>query len=366
MSSFVENWLILQFIFAVFLSILTVFMVIHLAIGLGVVDKPNQERKIHKKATPLMGGLAIYLVFFGLLFFQLDKLTAGDLAISHWLGFFAGATILMAGGFLDDKFNLTPKYQLIFPVFAALAVIAGGVEIVKITNPLGGYIHLDAVKIPVLSLGGKMLHISLLSDALIFLWLMGMMYTTKLLDGIDGLVGSVSFIGSLIIFAFTSTPAWSQPDIALASLVLAGAILGFLAYNWHPARVFLGEGGSLFLGFSLGVLSIISGGKFAVALLIMGIPILDVAWTIFRRLKAGHNPFKTSDRGHLHFRFLDLGIGQRKTVLLYSAFSLLFGTSAIFLQSLGKVMALAALLFLMIAIITSFNYLEKKKNEKAC
>lgn len=355
-------WLTLQF-FLVFLGALCATgLVLVLARRFGIVDKPNKERKLHKKATPLLGGLAIYLVFFLVLFFNLDKLTAGALGLSHWLGFFAGASILMLGGFLDDKYDLRPRQQLLFPVLAAAAVIAGGVEIEKISNPFGGFLYLNSISLPLLTVGGKTLGIALLSDALIFFWLLGMMYTTKLLDGVDGLVASISLIGSLIIFAFTSTPAWSQPDIALAAFVLAAAILGFLVYNWHPARIFLGEGGALFLGFSLGVLSIISGGKFAVALLIMGIPILDVAWTIVRRLKAGKNPFKTADRGHLHFRFLDLGLGQRETVALYSFISLLFGLGAIFLQSRGKVLALAGLLVLMFLLIFGFNYLEKKKH----
>lgn len=359
-----DFWLILKFFLGFGLSMAFTALLIKIAPKLGVIDKPKGGRKIHSKATPLMGGTAIFLAFFTILFFLQDELISGDLEPKHWIGFFLGALVLMIGGYLDDKYDLPAKKQLLYPVLAAVILIIGGVGIEKITNPLGGYIFLDSIKFPVLTLAGTTYYFVLFSDLLIFFWLMGMMYTTKLLDGVDGLVSSISLIGSLIIFAFTSSTAYSQPDIAIASLVLAGAIAGFLVFNWHPARIFLGEGGSLFIGFALGTLSIISGGKFAIALLIMGIPILDVAWTIVRRLKNGYNPFKHSDRGHLHHRFLDLGIGQRKTVIIYSFISYVFGMAAIFLQSMGKVMALISLIILMIFFIVIFSYLDKKNAKK--
>ena len=151
-----------------------------------------------------------------------------------------------------------------------------------------------------------------------------------------------------------------QPDISLAALILAAACLGFLFFNWQPAKIFLGEGGSLFLGYSLAVLSIISGGKIAIALLVMGLPILDMAWTIIRRLRAGKNPFKFADRKHLHFRLLNLGIGIRKSVLFFYIISIIFGLAALFLQSQGKALALVALLIIMILVVIFFAYLDRK------
>ncbi|MFH1427509.1 MAG: MraY family glycosyltransferase, partial [Patescibacteria group bacterium] len=182
-----------------------------------------------------------------------------------------------------------------------------------------------------------------------------------LLDGIDGLVTGVSAIGGLIIFLFTITTKYYQPDIAIAALVFSAVCLGFLIFNWHPAKIFLGEGGSLFLGFILGVLAIISGGKIAILLLVMGLPVLDVVWTIIRRLVAGKNPFKFADQLHLHFRLLNLGIGQRKTAIIYYLLALSFGLSGLFLQSLGKLFALIILLAIMLIIVVSFTYLDKKK-----
>lgn len=331
------------FIITLFLSAGLTFLVLQMAKKLKITDRPDAERKFHQGNVPLLGGLAIFLAFFIILFFSRGQLLSGDLLPSHWFGFFIGACFLMVGGFLDDKYSLKPAQQFIFPVLAIISVIAGGVQMEKITNPLGGYLYLGSV-----------------SAVLIALWLLGMMYTTKLLDGLDGLVTGLTAIGSFVIFLFTLTPKYYQPDIALAALVLAAASLGFLLFNWHPAKIFLGEGGSLFLGYALGVLAVISGGKIAIALLVMGIPILDVVWTILRRLAQGKNPFKFADRQHLHFRLLEAGLSERISVLLFYAISIMFGLSALFLQSIGKVFALIALASIMLLIVIFFAYLDRK------
>ncbi|MFW5888663.1 MAG: undecaprenyl/decaprenyl-phosphate alpha-N-acetylglucosaminyl 1-phosphate transferase, partial [Patescibacteria group bacterium] len=151
-----------------------------------------------------------------------------------------------------------------------------------------------------------------------------------------------------------------QPDIALASLIFTGACLGFLIFNWNPAKIFLGEGGSLLLGYILAVLAIISGGKVAIALLVMGVPILDVGWTILRRLKEGKNPFKFPDKKHLHHRLLKAGLSQKQTVLTFYVLSGAFGISALFLQTEGKIYAFFAIFLIMVLLIGGFNYLEKK------
>lgn len=331
------------FLITALLSAALTWLVMKLAAKLGVTDKPDQDRKIHAREIPLLGGLAVFAAFFIVLFFVRDKLLSGNLLTSHWLGFFYGAVWLMLGGLFDDKYKLSPSQQILFPILAISTVVFGGVEIEKITNPLGGFIYLGAF-----------------SAVLISLWLIGMMYTTKLLDGLDGLVSGMTAIGAMVIFLFTMSAKYYQPDIGLAALVFAAACLGFLIFNWHPAKIFLGEGGSLFLGYTLGVLSIISGGKIAIALLVMGIPILDVAWTIARRLMAGKNPFKFADRKHLHFRLLDLGLGVRKSVLLYYVFAAIFGLAALFLQSKGKLLALALILTVMALVILFFAYLDRK------
>lgn len=352
------------FIFAatLLLTALLTILVKKLAIHFHILDKPGHHRKIHKYATPLLGGVSIFIGFFVVLFFAREELIIGDLQYHHWLGFFAGALFLIIGGVLDDKYNLPPKTQIIWPLLAVVSVIAGGVGINKISNPADGLILLDNIKIALWEINNITFYFVVLADFFTLLWLMGMMYTTKLLDGVDGLVSGVAAIGGVIIFLFTTTTQYYQPDIAMASLIFAAACCGFLIFNWHPAQIFLGEGGSLLLGYILGVLAIISGGKVAIALLIMGIPILDVGWTILRRLYNKKNPFKFADKSHLHHRLLALGLGQRKTVLFYYIMAATFGGSALFLQSTEKVYALLLLIVIMLAIIIFLPVIDKKTN----
>ena len=343
-----------SFFLSLIFSVIFTLIVKKLALYFKIVDKPddkNTGRKIHTKPIPLLGGVAIFVAYFLVLFLLAGKFLSGNLHYSHLIGFFVGALIIIIGGILDDKYNLKPYQQIIFPLLAIAAVIIGGVEITKITNPYGSPFDLKIV--------------SYLSPLLISFWLLGLMYTTKLLDGVDGLVSGVSGIGALIIFLFTLTTRYYQPDIAFASVALVGATAGFLIFNWHPAKIFLGEGGSLLLGFILGVLAIISGGKIAIALLVMGIPVLDVAWTILRRLLGGKNPFRFADRKHLHHRLLDLGLSQRKTVLIFYALSLTFGLSGLFLQSRGKFITLLLLLILMLLIVIAFWYLDRRKGKSS-
>ncbi len=338
------------FLLALILTAGLTLLVKRVAFSFKIVDNPDKRgeggRKIHTRPVPLLGGLAIFGAYFFILFLNSGYFLSGNLKLSHLVGFFAGALLIMIGGILDDKYNLKPRLQIIFPLLAIVAVILGGVEIAKITNPFGSYFNLSAL--------------ALVSPLLIGLWLLGMMYTTKLLDGVDGLVTGVSGVGGLIIFLFTLTTRYYQPDIALAAILLVGACGGFLIFNWYPAKIFLGEGGSLLLGYILGVLAIISGGKIAIALLVMGIPILDVAWTIIRRVFQGQNPFKFADQKHLHHRLLALGIGQRRTVLVFYVLSLMFGLSGLFLQSRGKFWALIGLVGVMMLFVIGFWFLDRR------
>ena len=336
---------LIYFLLAFGLSAAAVPLLRFLAFRWGILDQPN-ERKIHHQATPLLGGLAIFFGFFLVLLVSRTHLFPSALAPHHWLGFFFGALFLVVGGFLDDKYNLAPKWQIVFPILAVAAVLAGGIEIPKISNPFGGLVYLNW---------------RLLSDFLIAIWLLGMMYTTKLLDGVDGLVSGLGLIGSLVIFLFTLTTRYFQPDIAWAAWIFSGAVAGFLVYNWNPASIFLGEGGSLLIGYVLGVLAIISGGKIAIALLIMGVPILDVVWTIIRRLAKGKNPFRFADKNHLHHRLLATGLSQRQTVLIFYALAFFFGISGLFLQSRGKLIALSVVFLLMLGLVIFLSRLKAAK-----
>ncbi|MDP3837281.1 MAG: epoxyqueuosine reductase QueH [bacterium] len=336
---------LILFVTIVVFAYLLTLGIIRLAVYIGLVDRPDGARKLQAKPIPLLGGLGIFIAFLTGLYAVRAVLLSGNLELSHWAGFALGGLILMAGGYLDDRYNLSPRVQIIFPLLAALAPIIGGVSIARLSNPLGGVIDVPMI----------------ISALLIVLWLLGMMYTTKLLDGVDGLVSGLGVIGALVIFLFTSTTQYFQPDIAIAAWIFAAACLGFLILNYNPAKIYLGEGGSLFVGYVLGVLAIISGGKIAIALLIMGLPILDVAWTIARRLLSGKNPFRFADRRHLHHRLLDLGLSPRQTVGVFYAFAAVFGLSGLFLQSKGKLLALIVLLSMMLIVVVFFSWWERKR-----
>ncbi|MFA5128728.1 MAG: MraY family glycosyltransferase [Patescibacteria group bacterium] len=333
---------IVTFLLAVFLT----GLVRRLALKWRVVDEPNETRKIHKKPMPLLGGLAIFLSFFGVLVYYIffsDKVLGTEIFAKNLIGVFLGGALLMIGGFLDDKYKLAPKYQIIWPIAAVIAVIIGGVGISQITNPFGGLLHLDSWQKIIFWWDGIPYKITILADLFTFIWLMGMMYTTKFLDGLDGLVSGVSTIGAIIIFFVSLMAEVAQPGTAMLAIIFAGACAGFLVWNFNPAKIFLGEGGSLFTGFILGVLSIIAGGKIATTLLIMGLPILDAAIVILRRLWSRPKSLVLADQKHLHFRLLRAGMTQRQAVLSLYFVTLAFGTSTLILKSGGKVFALVVL-----------------------
>jgi UDP-GlcNAc:undecaprenyl-phosphate GlcNAc-1-phosphate transferase len=340
------------FITTLVLSLALVPLIKKVAYGIGVLDVPSDSRKIHKKPIPLLGGFAIFFSFFivVILYLVLVHPDSNIIPMRYYAGIAIGAVILMWGGFLDDRYNIPPKYQIIFPILAALAVVQSGVGvgITYISNPLGG-----AVQLGYTLLGLKV------SSIFIFLFILGMIYTTKFLDGMDGLASGISFIASLTLFFLSLTPKINQSITASLAIIFCGAVLGFLVYNFNPASIFLGESGSTFLGFMLGVLSVLLGGKIATAVLVMGIPIMDVGWVIARRLWFGTSPFK-ADRKHLHFRLLDIGFSQRQTVLILYFIASVFGVMAIFLQSLGKLISMVILLIVMISIalgtVIAFKY----------
>lgn len=324
------------------------------AIKLKIFDWPNLPRKIHAGPVPVLGGLAVFIAFALclLLYLKIGRVNLQIVPLKFFLAMLLGGAILALGGFLDDKYNLPPKILWLFPALASLTVVALGigVGIKQISNPLG----------PPINIGFKFLGLSF-SFYVMWLYLMGMIFTTKFLDGLDGLCAGISFIGGLALFMLSLLPHINQPITATLAAIFSGSLLGFLIFNFHPAKIFLGESGSTFCGFMLGVLSIILGGKIATALLVMGIPILDVAWAIIRRIFYGRSPFK-ADRTHLHHRLLDIGLSQRQAVLVLWAISALFGFTAVFLQSFGKLVALVILFSVMLALAISVVIIYKKKH----
>lgn len=347
---------IMPFVISVAVAVGMTVVVRWWAVRQGIVDRPETapERKLQPAPVPLLGGLAIFItlviVVGGYAVFS-DRLLGGYLLPKYLWGMFLAGGLLMLGGYLDDRYNRSPAKQIIWPILATLVVIASGIGVTYITNPLGGVLYLDGWNIKIFSLGGIPYFIVIAADLFTLVWLMGMMYTTKFLDGLDGLVSGITTIGAIVLFFLSIHQEVAQPETALLAVILAGACVGFLLFNFHPAKMYLGEGGSLLTGFMLGVLAIISGAKIATAVLIMGIPILDVAWVIVRRLWRGASPFRTADTTHLHFRLMDAGLSHRQVVLLLYVLTAAFGGTAIFLSnSQEKFTALLVLCGVMIVL----------------
>ncbi len=323
-------------LFSFVISFVGTVFVKHFAFRGGLVDRPSSPRKIHTRTIARLGGVSIYVAFaivVILLLVTSPALVSGRITVWQYVGLLLGGAVLMLGGALDDRFDLPPNLSFIAPVLATLVLITFGVGVEKLTNPFGGVIYL----------------LSWQSNILVFVWMILVMYTTKFLDGLDGLATSVSSIGALMIFLLAQTVAYYQPDVSLLSAVAIGALLGFLFWNFHPASIFLGEGGSTFVGYLLGTLAIISGGKLATALLVLGIPLLDAVWVVLRRLRhGGLRRVFVGDRKHLHHRLFDLGWGQRRVMFVYMIVALLFGLSTLFLQSRQKLVALILLCLVML------------------
>ncbi len=325
-----------------------------------IIDRAKKEkRKIHKKNIPLGGGIAIFVAFFSLVFLGFQFGSFGEeISLYKMIGIFLGGLVLMIGGLLDDKFKLKPLQQICFPLLASFLAISFGVGLQSITNPFGGFLFLDQFHISFGGFGDWLV----LADSLVFLWLMGMMFTTKLLDGMDGLATGIVLIGVFMVFFLSQKAEWFQPEVSTLSILFAGSCLGFLVWNFHPAKIFLGEGGSLFLGYMLAILAIISGSKIATTLLVMGIPMLDVARVIIRRWQK-KKPVFVGDSEHLHFRLLQSGLGHRQTVLLFYSIAFIFGISTLFLQTKQKLIALCFLFVLMLLLGIWFTKKDEKYNK---
>lgn len=349
------QWYLLTFGISFLAALGLTRLMIPLARRWGYIDDPQSApgRKMHQAPTPLLGGVAIIIsswLSWGLAA-RAGVLTSDILPPAHLLGLGLASVLIIMIGVFDDRWHLAARWQFAGTLVAALIVLATGVGVHFITNPLGGVWYLDHLRLMFFTWSGTTYHLVLWADLFTLLWLLGATYTTKILDGLDGLVGGLGVIGSIIIFLLTLRPEVSQPGVGVLALGLAGAAAGFLIWNWHPAKIFLGESGSLYIGFMLGALSIISGGKIATALLILGLPILDLAWVIIQRLRRRASPFTTADRLHLHFRLLDAGLSVRQSVLLLYGLIAVFGFSTLFVRGAWKVVALGGLLLVMVVLV---------------
>jgi UDP-GlcNAc:undecaprenyl-phosphate/decaprenyl-phosphate GlcNAc-1-phosphate transferase len=349
----------------VFISLFVISLLVSLCCTYGIrryaqrfdiTDKPGLARKIHTHPMPLLGGIAIGCSFLLVLWLYWlftpsfwPQSTDAHVPIKNLFGISVGILILMIGGYLDDRYNLKPYLQVIGPLCAIFALIASGIGITILSNPFGTPLILNAWNIEIFRLSGVPYYFTVWADILTIGWIFISIYTTKFLDGLDGLVTGITVIGATIIGIFSLFFFVNVPT-ALLSIMTAGVFAGFLILNFHPARIFLGEAGSTIAGFLLGVLAIITGAKFAIALLILGIPILDAGWVITRRIFIEKRSPFIGDRKHLHFRLVDSGFTQRQAVGILYFFAVCFGGMALFLQSTQKLFALVILAIVMILV----------------
>ena len=327
----------LAFVIAAGVALLITPGVIFLAARTGAMDAPD-ARKVHKKPIPRIGGIGIYAAFMAAIFSVLSFVEVTAEIRTELIGLMVGGSLIVLVGVIDDYKNLPAKVKLVGQILAAaVLVIAFDVRIDFITDPFGDYIYTEWLAIPVT-----------------IFWIVGLTNTVNLIDGLDGLAAGVSTIASITIFLV----ALQQGILLVAVLTaaLAGAAFGFLYYNFNPARIFMGDSGSMFLGYMLAGISVIGAVKSAatialiVPILALGLPILDTTFAIVRRYRGGVPIFKP-DKGHLHHRLLDLGFSQRQAVLLMYVISALLGLSAVALTEVSSQFAILIVCVVVAAVL---------------
>lgn len=328
---------VLVFASAFLLALVLTPLATRLAYKTGAIDQPR-DRHQHNRPTPKLGGVPLFVAFFAAVGVSLYYPRTDELEMTRITGLFLGCTLMFIVGLYDDHRELAPLPQLIAQILAASIATMCGILIREIPNPFDG----------------QSLYLELWFAFLFTLfWLVGMMNTINWLDGLDGLAGGVVVIAGMMLFAHTFR--LGQNSVALLVLALIGSGLGFLVFNFFPAQIFMGSAGANVLGLALGALAIIGGAKVGTALLVLIIPILDVAWQIVQRLRAGRSPF-SADRGHLHHRLLDLGLPQRVIVLLYYLLTAILGALALTLPSgVYKLIALIVIGSGALALLINLN-----------
>lgn len=306
----------ITFLIAVCVTYVLTPFVKKLAIRVGAVDNPN-ARKVHLQVVPRLGGLGMYVGFLAAVLYSLPL-------TPDVVGLLLGSAVIVAVGIWDDICQIPAKVKLAGQILAAVVLVLAGVRVDWLMNPLGEYIYLSAV----------------LSVPLTILWVVGFTNMVNLIDGLDGLAAGVSSIAAISVALIAyQMGQWASVAIMLA---MAGAAVGFLQYNFNPAKIFMGDTGSMFLGYTVAAVSIMGVMKTAatVALVVpviaLGLPIMDTALAILRRLWAGV-PVFAPDRGHLHHRLLDKGLSHKQVVLMMYAITAFLGMLALLVVHLQPV-----------------------------
>ena len=294
------------FVLAALLAMLLTPLVRRTVVRHGIVDRP-EARRVNKRTVGRAGGLAIAGSFLAVAAgFVLANERASWLPIppnlqaNELVALFVGGAAAASIGALDDLLDLRARWQLLGQVALALLAVALGIGITVVNNPFGA---------------GVIRFSEPFSVGFTVFWIIGMINSINWIDGLDGLSSGIALIASVTLGLISLTTQVSQPLIAVLCFALAGSLAGFLRWNFHPAKIFSGTSGVQFVGFTLAVLAILGQAKVAVALLVLGVPIIDTFWIIVGRLLRGGSPF-APDRSHIHHRLLDLGLSHRNTVLL--------------------------------------------------
>lgn len=291
----------------------------------------------HTKPMVRLGGVAIFLAF------VIPFLLILELTLPR-IGLLLAITIIFLMGLWDDIFNLKPWLKIIFQLLAVAVAISFGVHINQIANPFGGVIVFN----------------QFWDIFLTAAWLLIVTNAMNLLDGLDGLAAGVTGIFSVILFWLSLFVIVNQPETALIAVILFGVILGFLRWNWHPAKIFMGDSGSNMLGFLIAALAIISGAKLATIALVLAFPILDAVWAFVRRVRQGKHPF-LADQKHLHHQLVSVGISHRNVVLMILAMVALLGTVSLLAGTQTKLILMAAVILFMILLIRSIILIQRRK-----
>lgn len=355
-------------LFAFIISFLITFATIPLTIVLAkkfkLVDDPKKRphpAHIHSRIIPRAGGLPIYIgiVCAILLAVPLDK------AI---IGIIIGMLVLLVVGLIDDYLtDFSPYPRLAFQIIAALVIVASGVGITFITNPLGGLIYFDEIVIPIELFGRH--NIILIADIFALLWIVWMMNMINWSKGVDGQMPGIVTIAALIIGILSmQLYALGDPNqltVATLSFITSGAALAFLFFNWHPARILPGQSASTIFGLLIATLSILSGAKLATALIVLLIPSIDFFYTFFRRIFSGKSPFH-GDQKHLHHLLLKRGLSHEQISLFYLTSCAILGLAATNLSSQEKFFVVIGVgIVILGAILWLHLFYKENLNEEA-
>ncbi|RLD15966.1 MAG: undecaprenyl/decaprenyl-phosphate alpha-N-acetylglucosaminyl 1-phosphate transferase [Caldiserica bacterium] len=330
------NWTyITAFFLSLFISLYSVPYVMGIAEKKRVYDRPDKKRKIHSTLIPLWGGIGIYVSFYltllllFLLFPSVREIFLSKNFREKTFGIFLASTLILLTGASDDRRPLQPTVKLLLQIIATFIVILYGIKVTGLNLPFFKYIHFP----------------KLIMIIFTTLWLIGFTNVINLVDGLDGLAGGITVIASITFFLVNLIQAEHgviQEQLipsSIFSLLIAGSTLGFLYYNFYPANIFLGDSGSLFLGFMLGITTILGMLKLVasialiIPIIVVALPIFDVILAIIRRAKKGKSIME-ADSSHFHHILLKLGWNQREVVLLIYNITLILSIIAILIATL--------------------------------